>query len=95
MRPVTCILFIVIAFTVLAPVTVFAPLIMNDGRSYLGNLNVCHAATPAFSSSGEMPCVTPVSSSNAPNLSVSFTAPVHNIDVEFMLTSRSGRPPKS
>jgi hypothetical protein len=37
--------------------TSFTPVIVNDGQSFLGNLDVCHAATPALSSNGEMPCV--------------------------------------
>ena len=95
MRPVTFILLVVLAFAVLGPVTVFTPVVMNDGHSFLGNLDVCHAATPALSSSGEMPCVTPVSCNNAPSLSVSFTGPVHTISVELILASRNEQPPKS
>lgn len=95
MRPVTFILLVVLAFTVLAPVTVFTPVVMNDGHSFFGNLDVCHAATPALSSSGEMPCITPVSCNSAPTLFVSFIEPVHDISVEYIFASRNEQPPKS
>jgi hypothetical protein len=30
--------------------------VCHDGKSSIGTLDVCHAAAPALSSSGEMPC---------------------------------------
>jgi hypothetical protein len=40
---------------------IFAPpalpmFVCNDGHSSIGTLDVCHSATPALSSNGEMPC---------------------------------------
>jgi hypothetical protein len=50
------IVLLAIALGVLAPPSL--PLmIIHDGQSSIGVLDVCHSAVPALSSSGEMPCV--------------------------------------
>jgi hypothetical protein len=95
MKSVTFILLIVLAFTVLAPVTSLSFMAVNDGRSFLGTLDVCHSAAPALSSNGEMPCVGLAPCTAPPTLSVSFTEPVHPVFTELILTSSSEHPPRS
>jgi hypothetical protein len=61
--------------TVLAPMTSFTLIVVNDGRSFLGTLDVCHSATPALSANGEMPCVGLSPCTAPPTLTVSFSEP--------------------
>lgn len=95
MRSVTFILLIVLTFTVLAPATSFTLIVVNDGRSFLGTLDVCHSATPALSSNGEMPCVGLSPCTAPPTLSVSFFEPVQPVFTELILTTRNEHPPRS
>lgn len=94
MRPVTVILLIVLAFTVLAPLTSFTLVAMNDGHSFLGTLDVCHSAAPALSSNGEMPCVSLAPCTAPPSFSVSFTELAHPFFTEMILTTGSEHPPR-
>ena len=95
MKLVASILLVLLVITAVAPVTCFAIVITNDGSSFLGNLDVCHSATPALSSNGEAPCVSLAFCSIVPSFSVSFTEPVHPVYSELILTSSSEHPPKS
>ena len=95
MRCVTFILLVILAVTVLAPMTVVTLISLNDGRSFLGNLDVCHSAAPALSSNGEMPCVGPAPWSVVPALSISFSESVHPVYSELILASRNEHPPRS
>jgi len=56
MRFSAIIVLIALSLTVLAPPS-FALTIHGDKAPVLGILDVCHTATPALSSNGEMPCV--------------------------------------
>lgn len=50
------IILLAIALGILAPPSL--PLMLtHDGQASIGVLDVCHSATPALSSNGEMPCV--------------------------------------
>jgi hypothetical protein len=95
MRLVTLILLVVLAFTVLAPMTSFTLISVNDGRSFLGNLDVCHAAAPALSSNGEMPCVSASPCSSGPIVPVSSFVPAPQFFVELLLSTRNEQPPRS
>ena len=58
-------------------------------------LDVCHAATPALSSNGEMPCVN-VGTFNALPLSQNMTAEFSNPPCKpFFIAFQDERPPKS
>jgi hypothetical protein len=95
MRSVTFILLIVLAFTVLAPLASFTIITVDDGRSFLGNLDVCHAAAPALSSNGEMPCV-PIAVHNVvPSLSMTDHKTGNPLFTELILTTRNEHPPRS
>lgn len=95
MRPVTFILLVVLAFTVLAPVTLFTFVTVSDGSSSLGTLDVCHSAAPALSSNGEMPAIGLAPFSAPPSLFVSFSEPVQPVLTELILTRSSEHPPRS
>ena len=95
MRPVACILFIVLTITVLTPMTLFTFMAVNDGQTFLGELDVCHSAAPALSANGDMPCVCLASFTAPPALSVSLSDPVASVFTELILTSSSEHPPRS
>jgi len=95
MKQLTYILLVVIAFTVFVPMTLFTLMIVNDGGSFLGNLDVCHSAAPALSSSGEMPCVTASICISTPLLTESTNDSLHNVILELILSSRNEQPPQS
>ena len=95
MRSVTFILLIVLTFTVLAPATSFTLIVVNDGRSFLGMLDVCHSAAPALSSNGEMPCVSACPCSSVPMFHLASIAPSPQIFTELLLASRNEQPPRS
>jgi hypothetical protein len=95
MKQVTCVLLVVIAFTVFVPMTLFTLTIVNNGGSFLGNLDVCHSASPALSLNGEMPCVTASICITAPLLSESVNDSLHNVILELILSSRNEQPPQS
>jgi hypothetical protein len=95
MRSITFILLIVLAFTVLAPMASFTIITVNDGRSFLGNLDICHAAAPALSSNGEMPCLPIAVHSAIPSLSMTDREPGNPLFTELILTTRNEHPPRS
>jgi hypothetical protein len=95
MKWVSVILLIVLTFTVLTPMTLFTFTIMNDEGSFLGNLDVCHAATPALSSNGEMPCVTASICIATPLLTESTNYSLQKDFLELILSSRNEQPPRS
>ena len=95
MKSVTFILLAVLVVTIFTPMTLFTPIAVNDGRSFLGNLDVCHSATPALSSNGEMPCVTASICIAAPLLTESTNDSLHNVILELILSSRNEQPPQS
>jgi len=95
MRSVTIILLVVLAFTVLAPMTLFTLTIVNDEGSFFGNLDVCHAATPALSSNGEMPCVNSSSSKIPLYLSIMTSDSFHPLFTEVVFTAPNEQPPQA
>jgi hypothetical protein len=95
MRSVSFMLLAVIVVTIFAPMTLFTPMAVNDGRSFLGNLDVCHSATPAVSSNGEMPCVAASICSAAPLLTASSHYALQKVFLELILSSRNEQPPRS
>ena len=95
MKWVSVILLIILTCTALAPMTLFTFTIVHDGVSFLGNLDVCHAAAPALSSNGEMPCVPIVVHSAIPTLSMTSHEPGNPLFTELILTTRNEHPPRS
>jgi hypothetical protein len=95
MRSVSVILLVVLAFTVFAPMTSYTLMVVNDGRAFLGTLDVCHSAAPALSSNGEMPCVPIAVHSAIPSLSMMNLEPGNPLFTELILTTCNEHPPRS
>jgi hypothetical protein len=95
MKWVSIILLIVLAFTVLAPLSSFTFVFVQKSGSFLVNLDVCRSAAPALSTSGEMPCVSACPCSFAPTVSISTNEPAYSLFTELILASRNEQPPKA
>jgi hypothetical protein len=95
MKWVTIILLVVLAFTVLAPLSSFTLTIVQKDRSFLANLDVCHSAAPALSSSGEMPCVIICPCSSVPTVSISAHEPFLPRFTERIIIAPNEHPPKA
>jgi hypothetical protein len=92
---ISIILFIVMIVTILTPASLVSPVIVNDGRAFLDSLDVCHTATPALSSTGDMPFMNVIPSSAAPAFIISVNEPFPQLFSELILASRNERPPRS
>jgi hypothetical protein len=75
--------------------TSFTPVIVNDGQSFLGNLDVCHAATPALSSNGEMPCVNEVPCRICQPAQGEVVQIDNHLFQPFLIVLQEERPPKA
>ncbi len=95
MKWVTVILLVVLAFTVLAPLSPFSLVIDRQEQPLLGNLDVCNAAAPALSSNGEMPCVNTIPSKLPLYLSITTSDSFHPLFTEVVLTAPNEHPPKA
>lgn len=95
MKWVTVILLVVLAFTVLAPISPLSLIIDRQEQPLLGNLDVCNSAAPALSSNGEMPCVH-INHSQLPlYLSVTTSVSFHPAFTEVVFTAPNEHPPKA
>ncbi len=95
MKWVTIILLVVLAFTVLAPISPLSLIIDRQEQPLLGNLDVCNSAAPALSSNGEMPCVS-INPSQLPlYLSITTSDPLHPLFTEVVFTAPNEQPPKA
>ena len=93
MKWVSIMLLIVLACTVLAPLSLYS-FTITQGGSFLANLDVCHSAAPALSSNGEMPCLSECPCSFAPAVSISANEPAYPLFTELLLPTRNEHPPK-
>ena len=71
------------------------PLLFNhDGQTAIGTLDVCHSATPALSSNGDMPCVNEWPC-HAPLLDLSAVFEIKSPPFKpFLIAFQDERPPK-
>ena len=92
---ISIILLIVMFVVILTPASLVSPVSVNDGRAFLSGLNVCHSATPALSSNGDMPCMNVIPGSAAPPVRISFNERFPQLFSELILSSRTERPPWS
>jgi hypothetical protein len=67
----------------------------KEGKSVIGILNVCHSATPALSSNGDMPCVTEYSCSHVPTPSVASSESPHSFLTQMLFPNLNEHPPKT
>jgi hypothetical protein len=95
MKWVSVILVVILAFTVLAPLSPFALIMDRQEQPLVGNLDVCNSAAPALSSNGEMPCININSSKIPVYLSITTSDPFHPIFSEVVFTAPNEQPPKA
>jgi hypothetical protein len=95
MRRISIILLIVLAFTLVAPLSSFSLGIAGKDGDMLSTLDVCHSAAPALSSNGEMPCVNMTANGIIPVVFVTFYEAVRPLFTELILTTRNEQPPQS
>lgn len=93
MRLQTVIILLAIALSIVVPPSL--PFAISDGgRASIGILDVCHSATPALFSNGDMPCINvcpcrplPLALENVTEIAPSPRKP-------FLLAYQDERPPK-
>ncbi len=95
MKWVSVLLLIVLAFTVLAPLSSFSFVIVEKGHNLIGNLDVCNSAAPGLSSNGEMPCVSVCPCSTVPPVSISASESVPQRFIALIFTAPNEHPPKA
>jgi hypothetical protein len=95
MRRISIILLIVLAFTLVTPLSSFSLGIAGNDVDMLSTLDVCHSAAPALSSNGEMPCVHMTANDIIPVVFVTFHETAHSLFTELILTTRNEQPPQS
>lgn len=67
----------------------------HDDRPVLVTVNVCHAAAPALSSNGDMPCVHECPCTHPPVIIVESFEPAAAVFSPVLLSFRYDRPPKA
>jgi hypothetical protein len=72
----------------------FSSVIGHDNKPVLGTLDVCHTATPALASNGEMPCMNECPCGHVPASPVAFAKQFDPLISEFLLITRNERPPQ-
>lgn len=89
----SCLMFLVLAAGILTPP---APslVILERGEDAIGTLDVCHAAAPALSSGGEMPCAVEDLATGHID-SVVSCSPVDTVVSYFFTPSCLEQPPRS
>jgi hypothetical protein len=88
------IVLLAIALTVLAPPSL--PLtVARGGHAEIGDLDVCHQATPALSSAGEMPCINSVPAVHRPASFVTLSASQKPFFLQSLFTFDREHPPKA
>lgn len=87
------VLIAIIVSTVSPP---FLPQIFaKEGKSMIGILNVCHSATPALSSNGDMPCVNECTCSQVPAPFVTSSKSPHSFLTQMPFPKLDEHPPKA
>jgi hypothetical protein len=95
MRRISILLLIVLAVTLVAPLSSFSLVIAGKDCSMLSTLDVCNSAAPALSSNGEMPCVHMTTNGIIPVVFVTFHEKIYPVFTELILTTRNEQPPQS
>jgi hypothetical protein len=71
------------------------PMHNHGDRAEIRMLDVCHSATPALSSNGEMPCVFTRPSSQVPVASIARANISDPIFPQFLFPQQNDQPPKA
>jgi hypothetical protein len=92
MKAVVILLAIMLSI-VLPPLLPYA--ISHDGQASIGIIDVCHSATPAFSSNGDMPCITGCPCNPLPLALEDTMNIVTLLSKPHFIANQDERPPKS
>jgi hypothetical protein len=93
MRWQAVIILLVITFGIVGPPTL-SMIVLHDGHTTIGTLDVCHSSTPALSTSGDMPCMSECLFQSLPlnqNAVVELANPRFK---PFFISFQDERPPK-
>ena len=94
MRWQSIIVLLAIALSIVVP-PVLPNMIARGGQAELGTLDVCHSATPALSSNGDMPCIHEGMNQLLPQELSKVSAVAVPRSKPFCIAFQDERPPKS
>jgi len=83
-----------IALTIVVP-PALSFMVDQGGEAVLGTLDVCHSATPALSSNGDMPCINECMNQPLPQGLSKVSAVAAPRFKPFCIAFQDERPPKS
>lgn len=95
MKPVSCILLVVLLLTALSPLSALTFPVKGSEEPVLGTLDVCRSAAPALSSNGSMPCMSESPATHAPVQLVAIAQCCIPILSQILLPSQNDRPPQA
>jgi len=95
MRPLSILLLTVLLVTALSPVAVLTFPVAEDCSTAFGTLDVCHQANPAVSVSGLMPFIGEHLGAQAPSIDITYADRITPIILQFLLATRTDRPPQA
>jgi len=95
MRWLSVVVIIAIALSVVVPPALTITLAQGGQPAAIGVLDVCHSATPALSSNGEMPCMNECPCKQGPVPVIVYAEKIDPILTHFLLSSQNERPPKA
>jgi hypothetical protein len=94
MRWKSIILLLAIALSIVVP-PALPIMIAQGGQTEIGTLDVCHSATPALSSNGDMPCINSAIDQPLPPGLSNISAVIAPRSKPFCIAFQDERPPKS
>jgi hypothetical protein len=89
------VLLIILGWTILLPSAPAHVFLEQPGHEVLSDVDVCHSAAPAVSTSGDMPCINESSSSPVPSLTAVFAQQFQPVLTQLILSTQNGHPPKA
>lgn len=95
MKPVSCILLVVLLLTALSPLSALTFPVKGHEEPVLGTLDVCRSASPALSSNGSMPCMSECPATHVPAQIVAVAQCCIPLFSQFLLPSQNDRPPQA
>lgn len=94
MRLISTMIVIAIALSILSPPGVVT-LQTGSASATIQTLDVCHSATPALSSNGDIPCVNECPCNHIPSLVVAFTEQSKPFFLQFLIPLPVEQPPRA
>lgn len=94
MRRVALILLFAIALGVFIP-PAMSVMLADQGSAAIGTLDVCHSATPALASNGDMPCVSECPCRTCQPAQTAVASVENSLFNPFLIVLQDERPPKA